>query len=83
MAVAAAVRTNWARVILNLRRMRSVSAFASSMIRSCAFVGGSGKYSSFEQGMTSTGRSSDMSFQECRFGPEFGAGQLRVNSLTS
>jgi hypothetical protein len=59
MAIAAAVRTNSARVMLNFRRSRSVSALASSMIASCCFVGGGGKYSSLDAGSTSTGSPSD------------------------
>ena len=44
--------------MLNLRRQRSTSASAIAMIAFCSGDGGSGKYSSFEHGRTSTGRSS-------------------------
>jgi hypothetical protein len=57
-AIAADVRTNSRRLMLNLRRQRSVSASAIAMIARCSGDGGDGKYSSFEHGRTSTGRSS-------------------------
>ena len=80
-AIAAAVRTNSARDMLNLRRSRSVSSLASRMIPSCSRVGGKGKYSSLEHGMTSTGRSSGISFQECRRGPETRSGPERFQLI--
>src|SRR5688572_21763166 len=76
-AVAAAVRTNWARVIPNFVRARSVSRLARSMIARWATLGGGGKYSSFEHGITSTGRSSESDFHPKRFGLELGEAPLR------
>ena len=57
-AIAAEVRTNSRRLMLNFRRQRSTSASAIAMIVNCSLDGGGGKNSSFEHGRTSTGRSS-------------------------
>ena len=70
MAIAAVVRTNSERDMLNLRRHRSVSSSASRMIPICSLLGGGGAYSSLEAGRMSTGRSSGMSAQECRRGED-------------
>ena len=53
------------------------------MIAICSLVGGGGKYSSLEHGMTSTGRSSDRSGHECRYGFEVSPGPSRFQSLTA
>ncbi len=82
MAMAAVVRTNWARVIPILRRQRSVSRSASRMINICSRVGGGGKYSSFDAGRMSTGRSSGMSGHECRWGPLMIDGPDRFQLIT-
>src|SRR3954452_24247916 len=80
--IAAAVRTNSARVMLNSRRGPSVSLSASRMIASCCLVGGGGKYSSFEQGITSTGRSSDRSGHEYRYGRDVSEAPWRFQLIT-
>src|SRR3954470_5858700 len=82
MALAAAVRTKLRRLNPNLGRVRSLSRLASSMIASCSAEGSGGKYSSFEQGRTSIGTSSDMSSQECRYGLDVIDGPLRFQSIT-
>ena len=82
-AIAALVRTNWARDILNLRRHRSVSSFANRMIPICSLLGGGGQYSSFDAGRMSTGRSSDISRHECRFGDETTDGPERFQLITA
>src|SRR4051795_10165568 len=81
-AIAADVRTNCARDMPILRRQRSVSSLASRIIPICARVGGSGAYSSFDAGRMSSGRSSDISGQECRFGPSIGDGPERSKLIT-
>src|SRR2546423_7081896 len=81
MAVAAAVRTKFRRLIPNLIRQRSASRLARSMIASCSALGSGGKYSSFEHGSTSTGMSSDMSFHERRYGLDVIDGPFRFQSI--
>src|SRR5256714_13993740 len=82
-AIAAVVRTNSARDMLNLRRIRSVSWSARRMIPICSLLGGGGKYSSFDAGRTSTGRSSGSSCQECRWGPDVIEGPDRFQLITA
>src|SRR5258706_6819673 len=82
-AIAAAVRTNCARVIPILPRQRSVSASASCMIARCALLGGGGKYSSFDAGRMSTGRPSGMSGHECLAGPPITDGPQRFQLIIS
>ena len=50
MMYAAAVRTNWRRLIRNLRRACSVASSATDMILICSGVIGPGSNSPFEQG---------------------------------
>src|SRR5213595_2279160 len=82
-AIAAVVRTNSARDMLNLRRQRSVSSSASRIIPICSLLGGGGAYSSFDAGRMSTGRSSGISLQECRWGPEVIDGPERFQLNTA
>ena len=62
-AMAAEVRTNSRRLMLNLRRQRSTSRSCRSMIRTWCGIGGGGRNSPFEHGMTSTGSPSYWSGQ--------------------
>src|SRR5207237_5678852 len=83
MAIAAVVRTNSERDMLNLRRQRSVSSSASRIIPICSLLGGGGAYSSFDAGRMSTGRSSGISRHECRLGPEVIEGPERFQLITA
>src|SRR3954451_23020264 len=81
-AIAADVRTNWARDMPIFRRQRSVSALAKRIIPICSREGGGGKYSSFDAGRMSSGRSSGISFHEWRLGPSIGDGPQRLKLIT-
>src|SRR3954451_22693150 len=81
MAVAAAVRTKFRRLMPNLMRQRSASRLARSMIASCSALGSGGRYSAFGDGSTSTGMASDMSSHECRYGFDVNDGPFRFQLI--
>src|SRR6478672_9294465 len=82
-AIAAEVRTNCARDMPILRRQISVCSLASRIIPICSGVGGGGAYSSFDAGRMSSGRSSGIAAQECRFGPSIGDGPERLKLINA
>src|SRR4051812_40479862 len=82
-AIAADVRTNWARDMPIFRRQRSVSALARRIIPICSREGGGGKYSSFDAGRMSSGRASGISFPQWRLGPSIGDGPERLKLINA